>query len=149
MSQVRRSQDAIEIRPFGYLRFLGWVGLLIAPTSAVAGFALLAQGDGVGAMLLPMAAVGYFMNRLGWMCVRVDPTGISRRIVGTRRYERDTIQGLAVKPVQGVGASRAEIEIHLKDGKRVPLDATLIVRSGPEHRELKSQIAEMTGLLGL
>ncbi len=46
-----------------------------------------------------------------------------------------------------LAVSRAEIELHLKDGRRVPLDATLTVRSGPEHTELKEQVAEMRSIL--
>jgi hypothetical protein len=149
MSQVRRRPGAIEIRPFGYLRLLGWIGLIIAPLSGMAAVALIAQGDGLGVMLIATAAAGYVMNRMGWMYVLVEPKGISRRIVGTRFYARDAIEALSIKPVQGIGGSRAEIEIHLKDGSRVPLDATLIVRSGPEHTELKHQIIEMRSLLSV
>jgi hypothetical protein len=149
MSRVRRRPGAIEIRAFGYLRLHGWIGLFMAPLSGLAAIALLARGDVSGVMLIATAAAGYVMNRLGWMHVLVEPAGISRRVFGTRFYARDAIAALGIKPVEGVGGSRAEIEIHLKDGSRVPLDATLVVRSGAEHTELKHQITEMRSLLRL
>ena len=149
VSHVRRRPGQIEIRPFAYLRFLGWLWLLLAPVLVLAGSALMASDIAVGLMLLALGAVGFVVSRLGWSCVRCNAEGVTRRLIGTRFYPRETITSLGIKPVGGRGASRAEIEIHLNDGSRVPLDATLIVYSGPDHLLLRAQIAEMQALLGL
>ena len=81
--------------------------------------------------------------------VRCSAEGVTRRAIGTRFYPRDAIATLRIKPVAGIGGSRAEIELQLKDGSRIPLDATLVVRSGPDHAELKARITEMQALLRL
>lgn len=123
--------------------------LILGPSLVVVGLALVTQAVALGLMLLALGAVGLVISRLGRMSVRCDATGIRRRQLSTRFYPREEISTLAVKPVAGIGASRAEIELRLKDGTRVPLDATLVVRSGPDHAELKAQIAEMQSILGM
>jgi hypothetical protein len=149
VSHLRRRSGQIEIRPFAYLRFLGWMWLILATLLVAAGCVLIVQWNALGLMFLVLGAMGSVISRLGWMCVRCNADGVTRRLIRTRFYPRNTIATLGIKPVGGIGGSRAEVELYLNNGSRVPLDATLIVRSGPEHAELKAQIAEMRALLGL
>lgn len=150
MSQVLRRPGQIEVRPLAYLRLLGWFWLVLAPLMVLAGCALLAAAfNALGLMLLVFGAMGFALSRLGFMWVRCDAEGVTRRVFGTRFYSRDAIATLEVTSVGGIGASRAEIVVQLKNGGQVPLDATLIVRSGPEHAELRALITEMLAILRL
>lgn len=97
-------------------------------------------------LALTLEAVGMLGFR---MRVVVDESGVT--CFGFRKtfVPAADISSVTVKPVLGAGsAQRAQAAIVRRDGSVVPLDTTLVVRSGPDHAQLLAVTSRIEQALG-
>lgn len=143
--------EVLVLRPAKWLRLMSWgivgCGFLVVAIRVV----VLVEGAWAGLIAMAGGLACSICLPIARSRVVCDPAGISYRLFGReRRFPREQIADLLLRPVPGAGpVSRAEIEVALKDGERVWLDPSLIVRSGPDNTVLRQHIATMSGILRL
>ncbi|GAC1385653.1 MAG: hypothetical protein NVSMB48_23030 [Marmoricola sp.] len=97
------------------------------------------------AILLPL--VGFVGARMRTI---IDSSGVTYYGIRKVVVPVGEIASVEVKPVAGVGSGqRAEAAIVRHDGTVLALDTTLVVNSGPDHRELLAVITQIKESLGL
>ena len=151
MRQGQTRNGALVVRSATWVRILFWLTFAVGGLCLLAGLASVLSGQWGLVVLL---VVGLLPTPVGWLGartrVRCDRRGINYRSFRSTFVPLADIDHLEVAPVDGAGpVSRAQVAVVRRDGSTVRLDPTEVVRSGPQHDAVRTQIATMYRSLGL